>query len=121
MPWLPTRMASTVLHTRSYDAASMLSQTSAENAAATSTAALPVSVRRKLRSGVSMLRAHAVVPERVDSTATAGPPSRRDAIGRIVDDVRHCARVRDQRDVRRLDLDDMSVGPVRHEALRRGR
>src|SRR5438034_1329097 len=76
MPWLPTRIVSTVLQTRSYDAASTLFQRSAESAAVRRTAALPVSVRRNVRSGVSMLRAHAVVPDSVDSTAIAAPLSR---------------------------------------------
>ena len=41
----------------------MLAQRSAATVAARSTAALPVSVRRNRRSGVSRLRAHAVRPE----------------------------------------------------------
>ncbi len=52
-----------MFQTRSYDAASTLTQTSAATVAASRTAALPVSVRRKARSGVSRLRAHAVRPE----------------------------------------------------------
>src|SRR5437016_2300959 len=55
--------------TRSYEAASTFAQTSAVTAAASSTAALPVSVRRKLRSGVSRLRTQAVRPEKGDSPA----------------------------------------------------
>src|SRR5438874_9648072 len=55
--------------TRSYEAASTFAQTSAATAAASSTAALPVSVRRKLRSGVSRLRTQAVRPVNGDSAA----------------------------------------------------
>lgn len=42
----------------------MLTQTSAATAMASSTAALPVSVRKNLRSGVCKFRAHAVRPEK---------------------------------------------------------
>jgi hypothetical protein len=54
------RIESTVRQTRAYDDASTLTQTSAASAAASRTAALPVSVRRKVRNGVSRLRDHAV-------------------------------------------------------------
>src|SRR5690242_11913178 len=50
---------------------SAFAQTSAATAAASRTAALPVSVRRKLRSGVSRFRTHAVRPENGDSRAGA--------------------------------------------------
>jgi hypothetical protein len=42
----------------------MFTQTSAATAMASSTAALPVSVRKNLRSGVCRFRAHAVRPEK---------------------------------------------------------
>ena len=58
----PTRTETTVCQTRSYDAASALTQTRAATVAKSRIAALPVSVRRKLRSGVSRFRAHAVRP-----------------------------------------------------------
>src|SRR5438045_2270081 len=58
--------------TRSYEAASTFAQTSAATAAASRIAALPVSVRRKLRSGVSRFRTQAVRPEKGESAA-AGP------------------------------------------------
>src|SRR2546425_7565943 len=60
MPVSPMRIESTVRQTRSYEEASTLTQASAASAAASRTAALPVSVRRKVRNGVSRLRDHAV-------------------------------------------------------------
>src|SRR2546423_15125645 len=62
MPELPTRNATVVCQTRAYEPSSTFAQRSATTAAARSTAALPVSVRRKVRSGVSRLRTHAVRP-----------------------------------------------------------
>src|SRR5438067_5277971 len=59
----PTRIESVVPHRESYDEASTFTQTSAATAAASRTAAPPVSVRRNSRSGVSRLRAQAVRPE----------------------------------------------------------
>ena len=59
----PTRIESVVLHRESYDEASTFTQTSAATAAASRTAAPPVSVRRNSRSGVCRLRAQAVRPE----------------------------------------------------------
>jgi hypothetical protein len=58
-----SRTDSCACQTRSYDDASMFTQASAATAVASSTAALPVSVRRKLRSGVCSRRAQAVRPE----------------------------------------------------------
>ena len=60
--------------TRSYDDASTLTHTSAATVAKSRIAALPVSVRRKLRSGVSRLRAQAVRPANgvVEDSVTAG-------------------------------------------------
>src|SRR6266545_4527331 len=49
--------------TRSYEATSMFAHTSAATVAPSSTAALPVSVRKKLRSGVSRFLTQAVRPE----------------------------------------------------------
>ncbi len=60
IPWLPTRIESRVVQRCSYETSWTLTQTSAASVAASRTTALPVSVRRKLRSGVSTLRAHAV-------------------------------------------------------------
>src|SRR5438067_8523548 len=59
----PSRTVRWVLQTRSYEAMSTFAQTSATTAAASRTAAPPVSVRRNSRSGVWRLRAHAVRPE----------------------------------------------------------
>src|SRR5256885_10661151 len=64
IPRPPTRIESTVCQTRSYEDESAFTHTSAAIAAASRTAALPVSVRRKLRSGVSRFLAHAVRPEK---------------------------------------------------------
>ena len=73
MPPLPTRIDSTVVHTRSYEPASMFTQARATRAAPKRIAALPLSVRRKSRSGASRLRAQAVRPAsgRELSTASA--------------------------------------------------
>ncbi len=76
-----SRTDSRAPHTASYDAALTLIHASAATAAATSTAALPVSVRRNTRSGVSRLRAHAVRPAKRSAAADAwpagtAPPSR---------------------------------------------
>ena len=72
MPLWPIRIDSVVCMTRSYEAASTFAQTSAATAAASSTAALPVSVLRKLRSGVSRFRTQAVRP--VNGASAAGRP-----------------------------------------------
>src|SRR6266542_6892068 len=64
IPRPPMRIESTVCQTRSYEDESAFTHTSAATAAASRTAALPVSVRRKLRNGVSRFRAHAVRPEK---------------------------------------------------------
>ncbi len=62
-PW-PSRLIEKIAsQTRLYEAASTFTQMSAATVAARSTAALPVSVRRNVRSGVSRFRAHAVRPE----------------------------------------------------------
>src|ERR1700674_3011395 len=57
--------------TRSYEAMSTFAQTSAATVAASSTAALPVSVRKKLRSGVSRFLTHAVRPENASGGAAS--------------------------------------------------
>ena len=59
-----SRTDSRAPHTASYDDALMLIHTSAATVIATSTAALPVSVRKNTRSGVCRLLAHAVRPDR---------------------------------------------------------
>ncbi len=60
----PTWIDSVVFsHTCAYDVMSTFAQTSAATTPASSTAALPVSVRRNVRSGVSRFRAHAVRAE----------------------------------------------------------
>src|ERR1700730_9787726 len=64
MPAPPRRTESCVPHSSPYDEESMFTQASAITVAASSTAALPVSVRRNCRSGVSRLRAQAVRPEK---------------------------------------------------------
>src|ERR687898_47931 len=51
----------------------MFTQTSAATAAASKTAAPPVSVRRNSRSGVSRLRAHAVRPVNVEARRVESP------------------------------------------------
>ena len=59
----PSRMESVVRHTDSYECHhGELAHTSAASAAASSTAALPVSVLRKSRTGAARLRAQAVRP-----------------------------------------------------------
>src|SRR5580765_5127139 len=63
-PASATLIDSFVLQSESYDDASTFTQTSAATAAASKTAAPPVSVRRNSRSGVSTLRAQAVRPEK---------------------------------------------------------
>src|SRR5690349_11613224 len=82
MPCEPTLIDSSVLQTDAYDDESMFAHSSAATAAARRTAALPVSVDRKLRSGVGMLRAHAVVPEKDVACASAiASASRPEALG----------------------------------------
>src|SRR6478609_5412462 len=61
--WSPSRTTRSVSQTLRYDDASMLIQSSAAIVASSSTPALPVSVRRNSRSGVSRLRAQAVLPD----------------------------------------------------------
>src|SRR5438874_608995 len=65
------RIDSVVRQTRSYEPTSTFAQTTAATAATSRTTALPVSVRRKPRSGVSRFRTQAVRPVNGDSTATA--------------------------------------------------
>jgi hypothetical protein len=60
-------IVSLVCQTLAYEEASALTHASAATVARSRTAALPVSVRRKLRSGVSRFRAHAVRPENGDA------------------------------------------------------
>ncbi len=67
MPALPRRIDSRCPTRRWYDAGLTFAQTSAAIVAVSSTAALPVSVRRNRRSGVCRCRAHAV------SSALAAP------------------------------------------------
>ena len=55
-----------------YDDASIFTQASAATVMPTSTAALPVSVRRNTRSGVCRFRAHAVRPEKGCAPAGGG-------------------------------------------------
>ncbi len=62
--WSPSRTTRSVSHTLRYDDESMLIQSSAVIVASSSTPALPVSVPMNSRSGVSRLRAHAVLPEK---------------------------------------------------------
>src|ERR1022692_1597038 len=75
-PVVPTRIDSAVCHVAAYPDESMFAQASAASAAASSTAALPVSVRRNWRSGVSRLRAHTVRSENSEAgesdSVTAG-------------------------------------------------
>ena len=84
MPALPMRMDSWVFHTEWYEAGLTFAHTSAASVATSSTAALPVWVRRNWRSGDWMFRVHAVWPGAVatgrDSVTprfspTAGPGS----------------------------------------------
>ena len=65
-PEPPRSIESIVVHSESYDDASTFTQTSAATAAASKTAAPPVSVRRNSRSGGGNVRAHAVRPEKSD-------------------------------------------------------
>src|ERR1700761_8090996 len=66
-PLEPDRITSTVRHVAAYPDGSMLAQASADSVAASRTAALPVSVRRNRRSGVSSLRAHTVRGENCEA------------------------------------------------------
>ena len=66
-PAPPRSIDSVVPQSDSYDDASTFTQRSAATAAASRTAAPPVSVRRNSRSGVWRLRAHAVRPENGES------------------------------------------------------
>ena len=66
---MPDRISSTVCHVAAYPDGSMLAQASAASVAASRTAALPVSVRRNRRSGVSSLRAHTVRSENCEGEA----------------------------------------------------
>src|SRR6266576_912941 len=72
-PAPPPSIDSVVLHTESYDDASTFTHTSAAMAAASRTAAPPVSVRRNSRSGVCTLRAQAVRPENGDGRLLGSP------------------------------------------------
>src|ERR687886_152916 len=62
----PSSIESLVDQSESYDPASTFTHTSATTAAASRTAAPPVSVCRNSRSGVWSVRAHAVRPENRD-------------------------------------------------------
>ena len=62
-PAPPTWIESCVCQTLSYEPESILTQASATRVAARRNAALPISVRRNRRSGVSRLRAQAVRSE----------------------------------------------------------
>src|SRR5215470_7962447 len=70
-PLVPDRITSTVCQVAAYPAGSIFAQASAASVAASRTAALPVSVRRNRRSGVSKCSAHTVRSEHGD-TAAAG-------------------------------------------------
>src|SRR6266702_4104747 len=69
-PVLPILIDSSVPHAAAYPDGSMFAQASAAIVAASSTAALPVSVRRNRRSGVSSCRAHAVLSENCEAGAS---------------------------------------------------
>ena len=66
---MPDRISSTVCQVAAYPAGSMFAHASAASVAASRTAALPVSVRRNRRSGVSSRRAHTVRSENCDTGA----------------------------------------------------
>ena len=68
-PLVPDRITSSVCQVAAYPAGSMLAQASAASVAASRTAALPVSVRRNWRSGVSKLCAHTVRSENDEAGA----------------------------------------------------
>src|SRR5262249_24088191 len=71
-PLSPRWIENVVLsHTWTYDSMSTFVQTRAATTPASSTAELPVSVRRKVRSGVSRFRTHAVRPENPGSVVAA--------------------------------------------------
>ena len=73
---MPDRISSTVSHVAAYPDGSMLAQASAARVAASRTAALPVSVRRNRRSGVSSRRAHTVRGENWEGEAPGSVTSR---------------------------------------------
>ena len=66
---MPDRIISTVCHVAAYPDGPRLAQASAASVAASRTAALPVSVRRNRRSGVSSRRAHTVRSENCEGEA----------------------------------------------------
>jgi len=67
----PMRIASSVCQVVSYEEDAAFFHASAATAAASRTAALPVSVRRNARSGVARCRVHAVRPEYASTSAIA--------------------------------------------------
>ena len=89
MPAEPSRSANVVRHRASYDEASRFTQRSAATVAASRIAALPVSVRRNSRSGVSRFRVQAVPRTNGDSEASATGGSVRHDLGCVV---RHAGR-----------------------------
>ena len=107
--------------TRSYDAASTFTQTSAATAAASRNAALPVSVRRKLRSGVSRFRAQAVRPENGDSRAIVPVSLRPRVYAAPVGSRRGRWPRRDERRDQRRRADGLSVSPRRRRGRAPGR
>ena len=70
IPASPTLINTGVRHTDSYECTSMFAQASAARLAASRTAALPDSVRRNERSGVSSPRTQAVRPDIPGAEAT---------------------------------------------------
>src|SRR5260221_12519510 len=68
-PAVPIRTDRSVPQAAAYPDESMFAQASAASVAASSTAALPVSVRRNRRSGVSRCSAHAVLSENGEAEA----------------------------------------------------
>src|ERR1700752_1054247 len=100
MPEPPIWIDNCVVQTPSYEPALTLTQISAATAAARRIAADPVSVRRNSRSGVSRLRAQAVLPDRTPEEALAcsgsGWPRGTSAVDTVTE-TNHPARAREDR------------------------
>src|SRR5215469_6135430 len=82
IPELPTSTESLVAQNLSYDEMLMFAQIRAATVAAARTEALPVSVRRNVRSGVSMRRTQAVFRENGPSVSSESPAVSSDDMAR---------------------------------------
>src|SRR5712691_9668708 len=106
-PAPPMSIESFVLQSESYDDASTFTHMSAVAAAASKTAAPPVSVRRNSRSGVCTLRAQAVRPENGEGRPLGSPLV-------LVAHRLHARRLSFEHDGHRPDLGASRVGGGTH-------